>query len=158
MYLANYTRENREMRRERKYENHSSKLPNDEARAHFKALSKISIQSNEKHFSPTIASFITKFRANLRYVQECSGLTTIQFACIAQISNGLFTRQYNIYLNAIPLHTFIKVYTTFLIYLPSLEFCDMFTLDFRTTFPFLIDQQEENRRKLGKKPLKKAKK
>jgi hypothetical protein len=94
----------------------------------------------------------------LRYVQINSGLTQVEFTSLARISNVVFARNEPNYLRGLPLHTFFKAYSVCLIYLPSLDFCDMFTLDFRTTFPFLVEQQEENRRKLGKKPLKKAKK
>ncbi len=157
-WKANKTQEVYKLQRQRKIDNLLSKLPNDEGKAYFNVLNDLYEHYNTLAFSNHLSQFYAKFRANLRYVQINSGLTQVEFTSLARISNVVFARNEPNYLRGLPLHTFFKAYSVCLIYLPSLDFCDMFTLDFRTTFPFLVEQQEENRRKLGKKPLKKAKK
>ena len=155
-YKANKKPEGYKKDRERKINNLLSKLPTDEGKAYFKRLDNLYSDFNEIAFTNHLPSFYAKFRANIRYIQVNSGLTTIEFSNLARISNVIFSRNEPSYLRGLPLHTFFKAYSLCLVYLPTLEFADMFTLDFSTTFPFLAEKREENRQKLGKKPRKKA--
>ena len=155
-YKANKKPEGYKVDRQRKIENLLAKLPTDEGKDHFKRLDTLYSDFNQIAFSVHLPSFYAKFRANLKYIQLNSGLTAVQFSNLARISNVIFSRQEPAYLRGLPLHTFFKAYSLCLVYLPTLDFCDMFTLDFSTTFPFLAEKREENRIKLGKKPRKKA--
>lgn len=157
-WKANKSLEAYKLQREKMINNALSKFKTDEGKAHFNHLNILYTHYNGLAFSNHLTQFYAKFRANLIYIQKISGLSQPEFSALAKISNQLFSRCKPDYLRGLPIHTFFKAYSVCLIYLPTLEFCDMFTLDFRTTFPFLVEQQEENRRKLGKKPLKKAKK
>lgn len=155
-YKANKKPEGYKKDRERKIENLLAKLPTDEGKAYFKRLDTLYSDFNQIAFSTHLPSFYAKFRANLKYIQVNSGLTAVQFSNLARISNVIFSRQEPSYLRGLPLHTFFKAYSLCLVYLPTIDFCDMFTLDFAQTFPFLAEKREENRQKLGKKPRKKA--
>ena len=154
--MKNLGKEKQRERRKRKIENTLSKLPTDEAKANFNELNNLYTLSNTQVFKTNLSEFYAKFRHNLRYIQFNSGLTIHEFSSICQISNQLFSRNEPSYLRGLPLHTFFKAYSLCLVYLPTLDFCDMFTLDFSTTFPFLAEKREENRQKLGKKPRKKG--
>lgn len=155
-YKANKKPEGYKKDRQRKIENLLSKLPTDEGKAHFKRLDELYSHYNELAFSTHLPSFYAKFRANLKYIQLNSGLNITEFSNLCRISNVFISRQEPAYLRGLPLHTFFKAYSLCLVYLPTLDFCDMFTLDFSTTFPFLAEKREENRQKLGKKPRKKG--
>jgi hypothetical protein len=150
--------EERRERKERRIDNLLSKSTNQAYLTQFSNLRTQYQRNNLVSFNDTLMKFYGYFQPNLQYMIEVSGLNQVEFCAICGVSRNLVKKNQKTYLTNLKIHTFLKVYSLFLVYLPSLEFCDMFTLDFRTTFPFLVDQQEENRRKLGKKPLKKAKK
>jgi hypothetical protein len=157
-YFVNLSGKELAKRREGKIDNLLSSAPNQAFIDHFNQLRTFTKANNENVFMYVVIGLFEKFQQNITFVQEVSALNKKEFAKLAGVSHNLFYNSKQQYIINLRLHTFLKVYSLFLVYLPSLDFCDMFTLDFRTTFPFLIEQQEENRRKLGKKPLKKAKK
>jgi hypothetical protein len=145
-------------RKEKRIDNLLSKSTNQAYLTQFSNLRTQYQRNNLVSFNDTLLKFYGYFQPNFQFMIEVSGLSQVEFCAICGVSRNLVKKNQKTYLTNLKIHTFLKVYSLFLVYLPSLDFCDMFTLDFRTTFPFLVDQQEENRRKLGKKPLKKAKK
>ena len=155
-YKANKKPEGYKVDRQRKLNNLLAKLPTDDSKAYFKRLDESYTYFNEIAFSNHLPSFYAKFRANLKYIQLNSGLNITEFSNLCRISNVFISRTEPSYLRGLPLHTFFKAYSLCLVYIPTLDFCDMFTLDFSETFPFLTEKREENRIKLGKKPRKKG--
>jgi hypothetical protein len=157
-YFVNLSAAELARRKERKINYLLSRYTETPYLNHFNDLRTQYHRNNLVSFNDTLLKFYGYFQPNFQFMIEVSGLSQVEFCAICGVSRNLVKKNQKTYLTNLKIHTFLKVYSLFLVYLPSLDFCDMFTLDFRTTFPFLVDQQEENRRKLGKKPLKKAKK
>tara|TARA_R110000868_G_C10575640_1_gene738153 strand:+ start:125 stop:637 length:513 start_codon:yes stop_codon:yes gene_type:complete len=103
----------------------------------------------QESFKAFESSMFVKFKANLNYIQLCSGLNQLEFCCIAGITSHALSED-NQYPNTIPIHSFTKSYSIMHYYLPSIEFCDMFNILFSETFPRLKDDYTANRLKLGK--------
>jgi hypothetical protein len=94
------------------------------------------------------------FRSNLLYVQLYSGLNKLEFSSLANISNHALSDKVFKVPTTLPIHTFLKSYSIMLHYIPSIEFCDMFSIDFSKAYPWHKDNLNANRIKMGKKPLK----
>lgn len=117
----------------------------------FKLLNtQIKAQRDEdfKHYSNV--QFIT-FKANLKYVQVNSGLSQGEFSAIANISRNALS-EVNQYPTTIPIHSFLKCYSIMRYYIQTIEFCDMFLIDFSEAFPYLKANYSANRIALGKSP------
>lgn len=156
-YFVNLSGEELKKRREKRIENTLLNLSTDEARHNFNQLRTDTQQNNEIAFKHVVIATFDKFKENLIFVQVNSGLTKKEFTAIAGVSHNLFFTTDNAHIINLRLHTFLKIYALFLVYI-NIDFTDMFTLNFSQTFPFLVDQREENRRKLGKLPQGKRKK
>ena len=94
------------------------------------------------------------FRSNLIYVQLYSGMNKREFSIVANISNHTLSDKNFGYPTTLPIHVFLKCYSIMLHYIPSIEFCDMFSIDFSKAYPWHKDNLNANRIKMGKKPLK----
>ena len=147
--------EERRERKEKRIDNLLSKSTNQAYLTQFSNLRTSYEKNNFIAFNDTLLKFYGYFQPNFQYMIEISGLSQVEFCAICGVSRNLVKKNQKTYLTNLKIHTFLKVYSLFLVYLPSLDFCDMFTLDFSTTFPFLAEKREENRQKLGKKPRKK---
>jgi hypothetical protein len=90
-----------------------------------------------------------QFKANLKYVQVCSGLNQLEFTQMANINRNALSEA-NQFPTTIPMHSFIKCYSIMRHYLRSIDFCDMFLIDFSIAFPYLKTTYERNRTTLGK--------
>lgn len=153
--MKNLGKEKQIERRKRKIDNLLSSTSNAQFLSHFNYLKSNWETKNSYVFTHSVNQFYSNFRKNLFFIQDISGMNQKEFSALTQVSCNVFYIEEKAYKLGLPLHTFLKIYTTFLLYI-DIDFCDMFTLDFSQTFPFLAEKREENRQKLGKKPRKKA--
>lgn len=141
-------------RRERKVENLlKSKAFSSDPLVYRSICTKLESNRSEDFETYTERHFQT-FRANLIYIQQHSGLSILEFSAAANISNHLISDKNLFHLATFPIHTFIKCYSVMRFYIETIDFCDIFTIDFKQAFPWLKDQEQQNRIKLGKKPRK----
>lgn len=150
------TAKERAERKEKRFNNLLINSTNEVYLTEIKLLRTNYQQHNFNAFSAILPTFFDTFQKNLQYMIFVSSLNQVEFCTIAGVSRNIVKKKELTYISHLKLHTFLKIYALFLVYLPTLDFCDMFTLDFSTTFPFLAEKREENRQKLGKKPRKKA--
>ena len=148
------TAKERAERKERRFNNLLINSTNEVYLTEIKLLRTNYQQHNFNAFSAILPTFFDTFQKNLQYMIFVSSLNQVEFCTIAGVSRNIVKKNQLTYISHLKLHTFLKIYALFLVYLPTIEFCDMFTLDFSTTFPFLAEKREENRQKLGKKPRK----
>ena len=97
---------------------------------------------NEEHYN--------RLRDNVRFIQKCSGLNVQEFCATFNLGHNIISHKPNPFCYNIRQHTFLKIYSAFLIYIPNLELFDIFVLDFSKEFLFLEDLKFLNRKLLGK--------
>ena len=119
----------------------------------FKQLNSAIKAQRDEDFNTYNSIHFVNFKANLRYIQTCSGLNQEEFTAIANINRNALS-EVNQFPTTIPIHSFLKCYSMMRYYLPAIEFCDMFLVRFETIFPYLKDNYSPNRIKLGKKLIK----
>jgi len=106
--------------------------------------------NREQDFNNYLSIQFPRYQKNIRFVQECSGLNKREFSLLANISDQAFRQKQAGSPTTIPIHTFIKSYSIMRYFLPMIEFCDMFMIDFSEVYPWLKQQEQANRLKLGK--------
>ena len=139
-------------RREKKIDNYSKKFPHLTRSAHFKHINEQWKQACSINFLTFSNVHYINYRNNLRYVQQCSGLNVVEFTSNFNLNTNSLTKKANELIKTpqIRMHTFIKAYSAMQVWLHTIEFCDMFLVDFREVYPFLMDNLQSNRLKLGK--------
>ncbi len=150
------TAEEKAERKEKRFNNLLINSTNEAYCAQITNLRTTYQQHNFNAFNAILPAFFDTFQKNLQYIIYISSLNQVEFCTIAGVSRNIVKKNQLTYISNLKLHTFLKIFALFLVYLPTLDFCDMFTLDFSETFPFLAEKREENRQKLGKKPRKKG--
>ena len=136
-------------RKEGKFDNLKQTYPYLSNNPYFSQLCTRIEQLRNEQFDHYNNFQFVNFKSNIRYVQKCSGLNGDEFCRLAGISkNALSLNQQ--FPTTIPMHSFVKCYTAMLLYIHSIEFCDMFNLSFEQVFPQLKDNIAANRLKLGK--------
>ena len=76
----------------------------------------------DQQFKQFTSEHYEQLKANVKYVQWCSGLNVQEFCAVFNLGHAIISLQENKYSHNIRQHTFLKIYSAFLIYLPSIEF------------------------------------
>ena len=140
-------------RRERKIDNLLQTYSYLSKSQHFTVFCANLEASNKLNFQTFLLVHYINFKNNLRYIQKYSGLNARQFCLTAGLGvNALSLSQS--FPTTIPMHTFVKAYSMMQQFIYSIEFCDMFLLDFSQTFPNYKDSFNANRIKFGKEARK----
>ena len=108
-------------------------------------------ENTNSQFPQFSAIHYEQLKANVKYVQWCSGLNVQEFCAVFNLGHSIISNKENRFSHNIRQHTFLKIYSAFLIYLPSLDLFDIFILDFKECFPFLIEIRQKNKALLGKR-------
>jgi len=108
-------------------------------------------ENTNTQFPQFSAIHYEQLKANVKYVQWCSGLNVQEFCAVFNLGHSIISNKENRFSHNIRQHTFLKICTAFLIYLLTIELFDIFRIEFPVSFPFLRNLRKINLMKLGKK-------
>ncbi len=138
-------------RRERKLANLFQRSPSLKNNRTFDSIRTRFQENADKQFALFSDEHYNRLKSNVKYVQQCSGLNVQEFCAAFNLGHNIISNKENKYSFNIRQQTFLKIYSAFIIYIPTVDLFDMFTMDFRQCYPHLVEVRQKNRELMGKR-------